>query len=591
MLSMILISVVSILLTASLTLSALIENSKAQAMDFGEKSAKYNSEIIKIWLTEKTKVLQGLDTKLASHQSQFTRQSLLKLFSDSNPDFISIFYGLEDNTFIDAYGWIPHNSYEVTSRPWYTEAKYEDKSITTSVYTDANKNTSVTAIATSIELDDTSGVLAANIDIRYLIDLVQGITFGKTGFAVLTDDNGEIITVSKAAESLYSASLLNDNTLPKLKTVPLQFTEINNTDYIIASSTIEGFDWNLILIAPMSDFLDSAHTIRLNIIYLTAGIIVMIVLLDLYLGYTFSKPVEGLMECISRIAKGNFDQKIEIRSKDEIGHLVQELEKMRKNLKKIFNSMRYESDILALNTQGLSEHIEGLHVGTNRFMSMLSHDIKTPVTLIKGYSKAISLGRIDPEKFDMYINRIHYRSEQIEQIVEDVLDHTYEVQDISIRTSKIKCSDFANMLLDNAKQYVLNQNRVFKQSIQMDALNKLDTLHIDLVKIQRVMNNILSNAIKYSDEDSIIELQIYEEEGSIITVIQDHGTGIDPHELDKIFNMFYKAENSKKGYGLGLYIVKGIILAHQGQLILESKPNQGTRCGFALKISKSPARL
>lgn len=586
MLSMIIISIVSIVPTAYITLNALIENSKKQAEEFGEKSAEYNSEIIRIWLGEKSNALQGLSKKLRVTPSTISRQSLMKLFSDSNPDFISIFYGQENNTLVDAYGWIPDSSYDVISRPWYKKAKTQNQSITTSVYTDANKATSVTAIATPIFLDANSGVLAANIDTHYLVELVQGISFGKSGFAALTDDNGQVITISKSEEKSELFNVLSEHSADTLSE-GVHYISIHSTEYIVASSTIDGFDWNLILISPMSDFLDSALALRHKLIYLTASILALIILVDLYLGYTFSKPVEGLMTCISRIARGNFDHKIEIRSKDEIGNLVTELEKMRINLKKIFTSIRYQSDILAMNTQSLSEHIEGMHVGAHRFMSMLSHDIKTPVTLIKGYSKAISLGITDPEKFNMYIERIHYRSEQIEQIVEDILDNTYEVQDISVRTSCITCTDYAHMILNNVKQYVINQNRSFKMHIDFDALSKLNSLQVDLVKIQRVINNILSNAIKYSSEDSAIELHIYAQGNDLVTAIHDFGVGIDSKDLSKIFNMFYKAQNSKKGYGLGLYIMKGIITAHHGEVILESELGQGTRCGFTLQINES----
>jgi len=582
---MIIISIVSIIPTAFITLNALEDSSKTQAMEFGKKSAEYNSEIIRIWLGDKSNTLIGLNRKLRSNQSIFSRQRLLQIFSDSNPDFISIFYGLEDNTLVDAYGWIPNDSYNVISRPWYVKANNQDAFVTTSVYNDANKNRNVTALAMDIELDKKSGVLAANIDIQYLIELVQDITFGKSGIAILIDDSGEIITTSRTNSNLKKYTTQIEKHQDDINSNGVYYFD-DDSEYIIAFSTIEGFDWRLILIAPITDFLDTAIEVRQDIIYLTASILIFIVLLDLYLGYTFSRPIEGLMDCITRIAHGDFNKQVEVRSKGEIGHLVMEIDKMRIKLKKIFTSMRYESDILTMNTQSLSEHIEGMHVGTNRFMSLLSHDIKTPVTLIKGYSKAISLNMVDEEKSKMYIERIHYRSEQIEHIVEDILDHTYEVQNISVRLTPVSCNEYADLILRNVKQYVLNQNHGFKLHIDQETLSNLGNVQVDLVKIQRVMNNILSNAIKYSSEESEIELFIFNKDTKLITIVQDSGQGIDPLELNKIFNMFYKAENSKKGYGLGLYIMKGIIEAHYGDVILESQLGIGTRCGFSLKISE-----
>ncbi len=584
MLAMIVISIISTIPTAFITLNALVSSAKNQAMEFGEKSAEYNSEIVRIWLGEKTNTLIALNKKLVNSKSIYSRKMLLQLFSDSNPDFISLFYGLEDNTLVDAYGWIPDPNYDVVSRPWYTKASMTDHFITTSVYNDANKNRNVTALAMGTELDGMQGVLAANIDIQYLIELVQDIRFGKSGIALLIDDNGEVITASKTNGNSEAYNDLIETYISNNKTDGVRYIDNSEREYIIASSIIEGYDWSIVLLAPITDFLDTVEGVRKEIVYLVSSILIIIILLDLYLGYTFSRPIEGLMECISRIARGDFDQQIEVRSKDEIGQLVKELDKMRIKLKKIFTSMRYESDILTMNTQNLSDHIEGMHVGTNRFMSMLSHDIKTPVTLIKGYSKAITLNRVDEEKAKAYIERIHYRSEQIEQIVEDILDNTYEVQNIAARLTPVSCMEYANLILRNVKEHVIQQNRDFKMKLDLDSLSMLGRVHVDLVKIQRVMNNILSNAIKYSDKDSAIELQIYYKDNQLITVVEDRGIGIAPAEMSKIFNMFYKAENSKKGYGLGLYIVKGIIEVHSGQIILDSNLDQGTRCGFSLDI-------
>jgi len=217
---------------------------------------------------------------------------------------------------------------------------------------------------------------------------------------------------------------------------------------------------------------------------------------------------------------------------------------------------------------------------------MLSHDIKTPITLIKGYSKALSMDMVDPNKTKEYIEKIQYRTEQIENIITDILDNTYEAHDIKVNLKEIKISDYINIIIYNSENYVNNQKRQFIQKIDYDAIDLEGTIAVDITKIQRVINNILSNAIKFSKSDSVIELIIKEEEGRLLTCFKDYGVGVKAEEREKIFNMFYKSDNSKKGYGLGLYINKSIIEAHNGEIFFQSEYQCGTTSGYYLNITK-----
>ena len=297
-----------------------------------------------------------------------------------------------------------------------------------------------------------------------------------------------------------------------------------------------------------------------------------------------SRPILKMVKGVSDIAGGDFDNEINIDARDEIGNLSDEINKMRINLKEIFNSIKYESKILSMNSENLSNHLKDTYTGTYRFISMLSHDIKTPITLIKGYSKALEMGILDKEKETEYIERISYRSEQIEKIVADVLDNTYEANNLKINLKKVTCEDFINTVIYNSENYVINQKRRFKQNIDLSNFNAKDIVYVDLIKIQRVVNNILSNAVKFSEEDSLIELEIKKVSGRIFTCFKDQGKGIKEEEREKIFNMFYKSDDSKKGYGLGLYINKAIVEAHEGEVHFESVYKRGTESGFYLNI-------
>lgn len=586
---MLIIAVIAALPITFISMTSLIKSSKELAKDFGKKSAYYNSEIIRTWLSEKSDILGGLKTQLKLYRSREEVIELLRVYSDINRDFISIFIGMDNNEMVDAYGWIPDETYKVIERPWYQKAINHESYITTSVYRDVNKKENVTAIASSIELLGHKGVIAANIYVDYIVEIIEGIKYGENGFAILLDDNYNLITGPKDEEKLAVFNHIFDTITSKgqvfVKSEAFEI-EIDGIDYIAAYSSIEGFDWNLFLVAPLSDFIHSAYAMRSRMIYILLGTLILIIMIDYYLSLSISLPIESLVNGVSRIAKGNFDIAINIQTKDEIGKLSIELDKMRINLKKIFESLKYESKIISMNSQNLIEHLDETHQGTSRFLSMLSHDIKTPITLIKGYSKALSVEMVDPDKTKEYIERIQYRSEQIENIVTDILDNTYEANNIKVNLKEIKISDYINMILYNSENYVNNQNRQFIQKIDYEGIDLEGTVAIDITKIQRVINNILSNAVKFSKDDSVIELIIKEEDGRVLTSLKDYGIGIKAEEQEKIFNMFYKADNAKKGYGLGLYINKSIIEAHNGEIFFESLYQYGTTIGYYLNVQK-----
>ncbi len=588
LITMLAIGLIAAIPISFISIQSLIDSSKKQAKDFGQQSASYNSKIIGTWITEKSDVLIALKKQIQDMRNQSDIINLMKLYSDSNKDFISIFIGMEDNVMLDAYNWQPPPNYKVVDRPWYRGAIDKASYVTTSVYCDANKQKNVTAVATRADALGKQGVLAANIYVDYIVEIIEDIKFGENGFAVLVDEDYQVITGVKSATKsklftkIIDLMLENERALANLGVRELT---IDDVDYIVTYSNIENIDWKLVLISPMADFIRDSKLMQNQLILIILFIVILIMLIDYYISFTISKPIEDMVSAVSGIARGDFDKPVSIQSNDEIGDLSKEIEKMRNNLKKIFESLRYESKIVSMNSKNLEEHLSETYRGTTRFMLMLSHDIKTPITLIKGYSKALSTNMVDPEKTREYIEKIQYRSEQIENIVTDTLDNTYEVANITVNLKELSVVDYINMVRYNAENYISNQLRRYDEDIDQSLLTTSQCLAIDLTKIQRVVNNIMSNAVKFSEEDSPITLVIKRDGDRLLTYFQDRGIGIKVEDKEKIFNMFYKTDSGKKGYGLGLYINKAIVEAHDGMIYFKSEFKRGTACGYYLNLS------
>ena len=584
-----LIGILSVTPIILISMTTFLESTKDQAYNFGDKSAYYNAQIIQNWLDDKANLLKNIRQQLENNEKldKSEIEEILYNHSETNNDFISIFLGTEDNLMIDAYGWTPDKNYIIKERPWYQKAMDSNNTVVTSVYKDYNLGTYVTAIALPIKVGQRNGVLAANIQVDYIVNKIDEIYFGSSGFAVLLDENNLLITGpndinnNKIFSNLYDRFLEEDILFSKDIDKEV---EIENDKYFTVYSNIEKYGWNLFLIAPVDDFLKENYRME-NLLYTIALLTLFIlILLGIMFSRTISKPIEKLIEQVSFIAKGDLDHKVEIVTKDEIGQLSKEIEKMRNNLKKIFDNVKYESKILSLNTKLLSEHLDETYRGTYRFMSMLSHDIKTPITLIKGYVQGLKMGVLDERKEDEYLDKILYRSNQLEMITSDILDCTYEMNNIKLNKKILDLRDYVNMVCFNSENHIVNTNREFKKNIKISDYGCY--VEIDIIKTQRVLNNIISNAVKFSEKSSRIELIIEQDKNKIITIIKDEGIGLKNVDKNKTFNMFYKSEGEEKGYGLGLYISKAIIEAHNGEIFLSHNKDKGANCGFVLNCHK-----
>ena len=218
---------------------------------------------------------------------------------------------------------------------------------------------------------------------------------------------------------------------------------------------------------------------------------------------------------------------------------------------------------------------------TARFLSALSHDIRTSLTLIKGYSKGILSGLVeDEETKERFIQEIYRSADTLERISYDVLDSTYEAQNSEqINKETVYAEEFCESLYQTAQAYVENSDRLFEGSLEKVS----GKLYISDVKIIRVWQNMLSNAVKYSAPYSTVTVRIALENGQFLFQITDQGMGSSEEEREYIFDMFYKGDPSQKeSYGLGLYVSKRILEAHGSKLCFESEPGKGSTFWFTL---------
>ncbi|MDU4601862.1 MAG: ATP-binding protein, partial [Staphylococcus warneri] len=204
------------------------------------------------------------------------------------------------------------------------------------------------------------------------------------------------------------------------------------------------------------------------------------------------------------------------------------------------------------------------------FVANVSHELKTPITSIKGFAETLIEGaKNDEDSLNMFLNIILKESNRIESLVMDLLDLSHIEQQNEITTSYMNLSELAYTTIDNLQNQAQNKNITIESNIEQDVIFKANEN-----KIAQVITNLLSNAINYSTNDNKVIVSVYREGKKVNLEIQDFGIGISAEEQKHIFERFYRVDKARSrdsgGTGLGLSITKHIVEAHNGRIDVKS---------------------
>jgi two-component system phosphate regulon sensor histidine kinase PhoR len=223
------------------------------------------------------------------------------------------------------------------------------------------------------------------------------------------------------------------------------------------------------------------------------------------------------------------------------------------------------------------------------FVANVSHEIKTPLTAIKGFVETLHQGGVeDPAEAARFLGIIAKHVDRLNTIIEDLLMLSRienESEAGEIKREKVHLRE----VLQNAVQ--ICRPRADEKRIRVELSGELDTAAaIDPVLLEQAVVNLLDNAIKYSDPDKKVQIQVATSDNEVRIRVQDHGIGIEKKHLPRLFERFYRVDKARSrslgGTGLGLAIVKHIAQAHGGHITVESRPGEGSL--FSIHLPRDP---
>ena len=327
---------------------------------------------------------------------------------------------------------------------------------------------------------------------------------------------------------------------------------------------------SVFIISSVTQFVGQTKVLLRDLVISIVIILVFTALIMTLWIYTgLNGPLKKLSEATHRIKEGDFDFELHEEGKDEISELCRDFEEMRKRLKE------------------LDEEKKTFDRQSKELISNISHDLKTPITAVKGYVEGIMDGVTDtPEKMDRYIRTIYIKANDMDRLINELTFYSkIDTNRIPYNFNKINVADYFD---DCAEEVGLEMR---ERNINFTYINNVDKdtqVIADAEQMKRIINNIIGNSVKYMDKTKkSVQLRVLDAGDSIQVEIEDNGKGIPGKELGIIFDRFYRADASRNsaqgGSGIGLSIVKKIIEDHGGRIWASSKVGEGTTMHFVIR--------
>lgn len=435
-------------------------------------------------------------------------------------------------------------------------------SATVKQYYDKTRTEKINEVSALVEQSVNSYVNSNGADLAQLNAILQFSQEFLNSDIIITDSQGIVFAVSNPNEdNLKEQKITNLNGQDILTNNELNY---NNGNYNVYSKKIyykNYFNGVMIVETPRSEMNGMLNKIYLMIWFF---VILTLIILSIVVYAACEKfiiaPIEAVNKVSRKIADGMVGERVKINSNDELGELA-----------KTFNTM--------------ADSIEQVELNRREFISNVSHELRSPMTSIKGFIAGILDGIIPPEKEHFYLGKVSEEIERLTRLISDLLDiSAMQAGKLTFNFTKVDINEILKTSAINLEPKIRDKNLHVSVVLEEDYMN----VKGDKDKLIQVVTNLLDNAIKYSPENGNIEIKTQSKGENAIVTIYNDSKQLSDDQLRQVWERFYKLDKSrtnKYSTGLGLAIVKNIVANHEQEVWVENSAD-GKGVLFAFTLTK-----
>lgn len=401
--------------------------------------------------------------------------------------------------------------------------------------------------------------------------IIQGLEDYMDAQVFFVNNSGKISMVSDGIGDFWIGRTITDKTVSLVLEGNITYVEGNIdgmfTDKVLTVGYPVSFggavQGGIFMCKSIPEIREDFYSIYKNIMLFMALVLVGGVILVLIFTRRIVKPITEMNKAARVIAEGNFNDRIVIKTKDEVGQLAES-----------FNYM--------------AQSLDGIEQSRRELISNISHDLRSPITSIQGFLGAIEDGTVCSDKASKYIGIALEETKRLSKMVENVMDmNKAQTGALELNKEDFSINDLIKTIVEGFEKRI--RDKEIKVSLVFE--NEKNEVYADYDKISRVVQNLLDNALKFTPQKGSIVIETTLNGEKLMLSFKNSGEPLNDEQQQHIFDRFYKADSSRgefnTGSGLGLSIVKELLKAH-GEAISVSSGEDYNEFVFGLELSKLP---
>jgi len=484
-----------------------------------------------------------------------------------------------------------------STSPAFTQAKAQGQYFGNVAFNDLDARPHIT-VAVSEDAPG-AGVIVADVDLRSVLEAVDRARIGAAGYAYVVDAQGELIAHPDINLVLAHTSFAS---LPQVRAALTAAAAVTagvvtvgrdraGTEVLSAFQSVKPPGWWVFVEEPLSEAFAPIESAIGRTVLLLVVFLLLAVGTSVLLARNLVRPIESIQAAAAKMGSGVLNQRIEISSRDELGALADEFNRMAARLQAFYAGLEQQvqerTRELAMALAELDEksrELEAVSHHKSEFLANMSHELRTPLNAISGFSQVLRkqlFGEIN-EKQAEYLDDILGSARHLLSLIDDVLDLSkVEAGQIDLQVAPFSLPGALE------RGVVIVRERATKGGVRVSLSfdPRVDTVIGDERRIRQVIFNLLANAVKFTPAGGTVDIATAQGDGDVRVSVSDTGPGIAPEDQERIFEEFQQAAAGKEqqeGTGLGLALSKRLVELHDGRMWVDSELGTGSTFVFTL---------